>query len=67
MILIWLKFAICIAIIFFSGKRVAKYGKDIQLKEDGVFTYIYESCIKHGRNKTWQFGKTCYTFYNNEV
>jgi cation:H+ antiporter len=35
MILIWLKFAICAAIIFFSGKRVAKYG-DIITEKTGL-------------------------------
>jgi cation:H+ antiporter len=35
MILIWLKFAICVAIIFFSGKRVAKYG-DIIAEKTGL-------------------------------
>lgn len=35
MILIWLKFAICAAIIFFSGKRVAKYG-DIIAEKTGL-------------------------------
>ena len=32
MTLIWLKFAICAVIIFFSGKRVAKYGDTIAEK-----------------------------------
>jgi len=35
MILIWLKFAICVAVIFFSGKRVAKYG-DIIAEKTGL-------------------------------
>ena len=35
MILVWLKFAICVAIIFFSGKRVAKYG-DIIAEKTGL-------------------------------
>jgi cation:H+ antiporter len=35
MILIWLKFAICAVIIFFSGKRVAKYG-DIIAEKTGL-------------------------------
>jgi cation:H+ antiporter len=35
MFLIWLKFAICAAIIFFSGKRVAKYG-DIIAEKTGL-------------------------------
>src|SRR4030042_67745 len=32
MILIWLKFAICVVVIFFSGRRVAKYGDAIAEK-----------------------------------
>ena len=35
MLLIWLKFAICAAIIFFSGKRVAKYG-DVIAEKTGL-------------------------------
>jgi len=35
MIQIWFKFAICVAIIFFSGKRVAKYG-DIIAEKTGL-------------------------------
>ncbi|MDD4894836.1 MAG: hypothetical protein PHW54_05940 [Candidatus Omnitrophica bacterium] len=35
MILIWLKFAVCVVIILFSGKRVAKYG-DIIAEKTGL-------------------------------
>ncbi len=35
MLLIWLKFATCVVIIFFSGKRVAKYG-DIIAEKTGL-------------------------------
>ena len=35
MILVWLKFAICSALIFFAGKRVAKYG-DIIAEKTGL-------------------------------
>ena len=35
MLIIWFKFAVCAAIIFFSGKRVAKYG-DIIAEKTGL-------------------------------
>ncbi|MBM3252479.1 MAG: sodium:calcium antiporter, partial [Candidatus Omnitrophica bacterium] len=35
MVLVWLKFAICAALIFFSGKRVAQYG-DIIAEKTGL-------------------------------
>jgi len=35
MVFVWLKFAICAALIFFSGKRVAKYG-DIIAEKTGL-------------------------------
>ena len=33
--MVWLKFAICTIIIFFSGKRVAKYG-DVIAEKTGL-------------------------------